>query len=90
MYRIINIAWAGPIADAPSLSSVAISVANFVTSLIAGIAIIVIVLAGIMYMTSSGDESRVRVSKKALIAGIVGLVVALLAFSIVVIVDGLV
>jgi len=79
----INIAQAGPMSIAPPLSSLVENVANFVVSLIAVIAILVIVVAGIMYITSRGDENRVQGAKKALISGIVGLIVALLSFAIV-------
>ena len=82
-YMFINIAQAGPMSTAPPLSSLVENVANFVTSLIAVIAILVIVVAGIMYMMSGGDTARVQVAKKALIGGITGLVIALLALTIV-------
>ncbi len=60
------------------------NVAKFVTGLIGVLAILMIVISGIMYMTSGGDDDRIKVAKKMLTYSIVGLVVALFAFVIVV------
>jgi hypothetical protein len=59
------------------------SVARFVTGLIAVIAMLMIVVSGIMYITSGGDEKRTQAAKSALTYAIIGLVVALLAYVIV-------
>ena len=47
------------------------------------VAVIVIIVGGVSYMTSQGDPSKVTKGKKTMITGIVGLLVALLAFAIV-------
>jgi len=52
------------------------------------IAVIVIIVAGIMYTTSSGDTGRVSKAKNLLTYAIVGLIVVLLAFVITNIVIG--
>lgn len=53
------------------------------TYFIAGVvAVIVIISAGLMYTTSSGDSSRVAKAKNLLTYAIVGLVVVLTAFVI--------
>lgn len=44
-----------------------------------GIALIVIIVSGIMYMTAGGDEAKVTKAKKTLIYGIVGAAVVLAA-----------
>ena len=46
------------------------------------ISIIIIVFAGIMYATAAGDESKVKKAKHALIGGIIGLAIAILAWTI--------
>lgn len=46
-------------------------------------AVIVIIFAGIMYVTSSGDAGRVAKAKNTLLYSVVGLIVAFLAFAIV-------
>lgn len=53
------------------------------TYFIAGIiAVIVIITAGLMYTTSSGDSSRVAKAKNLLTYSIVGLIIVLSAFVI--------
>ena len=47
------------------------------------IAVVVIILGGIQYMTSSGDAGKVKKAKDTIMYGVIGLVVALLAFAIV-------
>jgi multisubunit Na+/H+ antiporter MnhB subunit len=52
--------------------------------LIAGaIAVLIIILAGIRYVTSTGDAARVKAAKDTLLYAIVGLAVAILAYAIV-------
>jgi hypothetical protein len=43
-----------------------------------------IIVSGILYMASGGDQQKVDMAKKMLIFSIVGLVVALLAYVIVI------
>ena len=47
------------------------------------IAVIAIVIAGIQYITSNGDSSKIVNSKKAIIYSSIGLVIVLLSFAIV-------
>ena len=46
------------------------------------ISAVVIIIAGIMYMTSAGDPGKVATAKKAILYAIIGLIVALSAFAI--------
>ena len=51
--------------------------------MIAGmIAVLIIVIAGIAFVTSNGDANRVQKAKMAIMGSVVGLVVILLAFII--------
>lgn len=81
--QLINIAQAGPLDTAPKLSSLVTNILQFVVTLVGVIAVLVIVIAGIIYMTSGGNAERVQIAKKALWAGIIGLVVAVLSLIIV-------
>lgn len=50
---------------------------------IAGIAaVIVLVIAGILYATSAGDAAKVKQAKDAILYAVVGLVVVIMAFTI--------
>jgi hypothetical protein len=44
--------------------------------------VIVIIVAGYLYVTSSGDPSNVKRGKEALLGAVIGLVMILMAFSI--------
>ena len=44
---------------------------------------VVIIYGGFMYTTSAGDSNKVTKAKNAIMYGIIGLVVAMLAFAIV-------
>ncbi len=47
------------------------------------IAVIIIIIAGIRYVTSTGDAARVKAAKDTLLYAIVGLVIVILAYAIV-------
>ena len=46
-------------------------------------AVLVIILGGVTYITSSGDASKVTKAKNTILYGIIGLVISILAFAIV-------
>lgn len=51
--------------------------------MVAGIiAVIVIIIAGYMYVTSQGDSAAVTKAKNAILYAVIGLVVIILAFAI--------
>lgn len=56
---------------------------NVIIGVIGFIAVIVIILGGVQYTTSAGDSGKVKKAKDTIMYGIIGLVVALLAYSIV-------
>ncbi len=58
-------------------------IVKLLLSFVGGLSVLMIVIAGIMYITSGGDEGRVDTAKKWLTYAIVGLVVALLGWVIV-------
>ena len=75
-------------APPPSLPTVTADtlVSNIVSilSIVSGAAsVIVIVIAGIMYTTSAGNEKRIATAKDAILYAVVGLIISLLAFAIV-------
>ena len=51
-------------------------------------AVIVIIIGGIMYTTSAGDASKTKRAKDTIFYGIIGLIIALLAYTIVLFVGG--
>jgi len=66
-----------------SLMTTLNQIINVIIGVIGFIAVIVIILGGVQYTTSAGEASKVKKAKDTIMYGIVGLVVALLAYSIV-------
>ncbi|MBR0480307.1 hypothetical protein IJJ46_00555 [Candidatus Saccharibacteria bacterium] len=56
---------------------------NVALGLIGFVAVVMIIVGGLQYTTSSGDTGKVTKAKNTIMYGVIGLVVALLAFAIV-------
>lgn len=56
---------------------------NAVFAVIGIVAVIMVILGGVTYATSQGDPNKVKKGKDTILYGVIGLVVALLAFAIV-------
>lgn len=69
--------------DNPDATGVAVGIINAVTMVVGIIAVLMIVIGGVNYATSSGDPSKVKKAKDTILYSAIGLVVALLAFSLV-------
>lgn len=59
------------------------TIINVVIGIIGFVAVMVIILGGVQYTTSAGDSNKVKKAKDTIMYGIIGLVVALMAYSIV-------
>ena len=60
-----------------------ISILNGVIGVLSFVAVVVIIIGGVTYMTSSGDAGKVKKAKDTILYGVIGLVVCVLAFAIV-------
>ena len=60
-----------------------VRVANILIAFVAIISVIMVVWGGFRYATSSGDPAKVTSARQTLTYGIIGLVVALLAFAVI-------
>ena len=56
---------------------------NVALGVIGFVAVVMIIIGGVQYTTSSGDTAKVTKAKNTILYGVVGLVIALLAFAIV-------
>lgn len=63
-------------------------VANILIFLVGALAVLVIIFGGLRYVTSTGDAARVKQAKDTILYGIIGLVIAILAYAIVTFVVG--
>ncbi|MBR3252693.1 hypothetical protein IKF84_01305 [Candidatus Saccharibacteria bacterium] len=59
------------------------SIINAVIGVLGIVCVVVIIIGGINYMTSTGDASKVEKGKKTILYGVIGLVICALAFAIV-------
>ena len=74
---------AGGGASSPSINSIVATVVNILSGIVGVVAVVMIVIAGFKYVTSGGDEGGIRSAKNTLVYAIVGLVIVVLAQSIV-------
>lgn len=65
------------------LPDAVITIINAVVGVLALVCVIVIIIGGVNYMTSSGDSGKVKKAKDTILYGVIGLVVCVLAFAIV-------
>ena len=65
------------------LSAIIKTIVNTLIFVIGIVAVIMIILGGITYATSQGDPAKVKKGKDTVLYGIIGLIIALLAYAIV-------
>ena len=46
------------------------------------VCVVIIIIGGIQYMTSSGDASKVKKAKDTILYGVIGMIICVLAFAI--------
>jgi magnesium-transporting ATPase (P-type) len=73
----------GDPAATTSLNTLIQNVINVLLFIIGAIAVIMIIVGGIEYVTSAGDPAKTKKAKDTILYSIVGLVIALLAYAIV-------
>lgn len=59
------------------------TIVNVMLFIIGALSVIMIIVGGIRYVTSTGDSSRVKAAKDTVMYAVVGLLVALFAYAIV-------
>lgn len=65
------------------LKSNVINIINGVVAVLGLIAVVIVIVGGIQYMTSSGDAGKVKKAKDTILYGIIGLIICILAYAIV-------
>ncbi len=71
------------------IASVLMRVLNWLLSIFGILAVISFIVAGILYLTAQGEYRNIERAKKAVTAGVVGLVIGLLGYAIVLTIDDL-
>ena len=70
-------------ADSTKLWSTVNGIINVILAVLGIAAVFMVILGGISILTSQGDPSKVKKGKDTILYGIIGLIVAMLAFAIV-------
>ncbi len=65
------------------LKNSVINILNVIIGALGIVAVVVIILGGVTYMTSSGDAGKVKKAKDTILYGVIGLIVVILAAAIV-------
>ena len=65
-----------------SIYSLGVSIVNALWIIFTIIAIVMFVIAGILFLTASGEPEKLTKARSAVIWGIVGIIVAILAYTI--------
>lgn len=60
-----------------TLTQIARNILNFLLSIIGVLALIMLVISGIMYLTSAGNETRMKTAKSIFVASLIGIAVAM-------------
>lgn len=66
-----------------SIQGFIIRIINYITSFAAALAVLFIIIGGLQYITSSGNEERIQVAKKTLLYAIIGLLLIVLSVVII-------
>lgn len=69
--------------DDKDLMVTATDIVNVIVGVVGVIAVFVIVLGGIFFVTSTGDAAKTKRAQHTILYGVVGLIIALLAYAIV-------
>ena len=59
------------------------AIINAVIGVLGLVCVVVMIIGGVNYMTSSGDAAKVKKAKDTILYGLIGLVVCVLAFALV-------
>ncbi len=70
------------VADGPTVSELIVNVVSILSFVAGAASVIAIIVGGIMYSVSGGNESRTKTAKDAILYAVIGLVISLSAFAI--------
>lgn len=59
------------------------NILNVVFAMVGIIAVIMVIVGGVNFMTSQGDPEKIKRAKNTILYGVIGLIITLLAFAIV-------
>ena len=72
-----------PVKDTGNLTEGVTNIISAVIGVLGLACVVVMIIGGVNYMTSSGDTAKVKKAKDTILYGLIGLIVCVLAFAIV-------
>ena len=81
--NVANATGTDVVGDANGLPEGVNTIINVVIGILGLVCVVVMIIGGVNYMTSSGDTGKVKKAKDTILYGVIGLVVCALAFAIV-------
>lgn len=72
-----------PLGNTNTFGDLFLKIADAVAGLVGAISVIMIIVAGILYLTSAGSPEKITTARKALFYAIMGIVITLMAGAIV-------
>lgn len=92
--KLINIALAEnkitKIPEGKNIGEIIAGIIEFILPVAAGVAVLAVMYAGVLYITSQGDPEKVGKAKKALLWAIVGVIIIVLSYAIVIMINNVV
>ena len=76
-----------PINVPTDIEGAIMNITNYILGFIAIIATLIIIFGGVQYLTAGGNEDTVANAKKTIAAGVIGMVIAGLAYAMVIVVS---
>ena len=83
-----NVNLCNPVQGADDVKELIIKLTKYLMGIIALVAIVVIVIGGFRMVISAGNESQIKAARSTITWAIIGLVISLLAYTIVAIIQG--
>ena len=77
----------GGIFGAPSIGDIIMNVIKFVLGVTGAITLLVIIIGGLRYVLSAGNEDQAKGAKKILLSALIGFVIIILAYTILTFID---
>ncbi len=71
------------VADDNTLETDVKTILSAIIGVLGFVCVVVMIIGGVNYMTSSGDSGKVKKAKDTILYGLIGLIVCVLAFAIV-------
>jgi len=67
----------------PAVETIVVNIIKFILNFSAALAVLFLIIGGIMYITSSGNDEKVKSAKKILTAAVIGLIIIIVSIVIV-------